>query len=68
MKLLSLALYFAATTIAFPAPQAGPLSNSSAPASICNGNTADTRGIWCEYSIDTDYYNEVPNTGATKEV
>ena len=28
----------------------------------CAGNTAETRNLWCDYSIDTDWYNEVPDT------
>lgn len=37
-------------------------SNSS-----CSGNTASTRSEWCDYSIDTDYYSEAPDTGVTRE-
>ncbi|KAK7911901.1 hypothetical protein PG985_014382 [Apiospora marii] len=37
------------------------------PRSACAGNTADTRSQWCEYSIDTDWDNEVPDTGVTRE-
>jgi hypothetical protein len=31
-------------------------------------NTATSRSCWGEYSIDTDYYNIVPDTGVTREV
>ncbi|KAF2622424.1 multicopper oxidase [Macroventuria anomochaeta] len=34
---------------------------------ICSGNTASTRSEWCDYSIDTDYTTEVPDTGVTRE-
>lgn len=33
----------------------------------CSGNTASTRSEWCDYSIDTDYMTEVPDTGVTRE-
>jgi Multicopper oxidase len=39
----------------------------SSTATVCAGNTAEDRSIWCNYSIDTDYYNEVPVTGVTRE-
>ncbi|KAN0081885.1 Cupredoxin [Elaphomyces granulatus] len=31
------------------------------------GNTPSTRSTWCDYSIDTDYYSVVPDTGVTRE-
>lgn len=31
------------------------------------GNTPRTRSTWCDYSIDTDYYSVVPDTGVTRE-
>ena len=30
-------------------------------------NTATSRGCWGEYSIDTNYYEEIPDTGVTRE-
>lgn len=36
-------------------------------ASSCSGNTASTRSEWCDYSIDTDYMTEAPDTGVTRE-
>lgn len=33
----------------------------------CSGNTASTRSEWCDYSIDTDYDAEAPDTGVTRE-
>jgi NADH:ubiquinone oxidoreductase subunit len=33
----------------------------------CAGNSADDRSVWCDQSIDTDYYNVVPETGVTRE-
>ncbi|EUC41696.1 multicopper oxidase [Bipolaris oryzae ATCC 44560] len=38
-----------------------------APRAACSGNTATTRSEWCDYSIDTDYSQEVPDTGVTRE-
>jgi hypothetical protein len=49
---------------------ASPLSSSPSPLTprdACDGNTATTRSEWCSYSIDTDYYNVVPDTGVTRE-
>jgi hypothetical protein len=37
------------------------------PRDACSGNTADTRTEWCDYSIDTDYSETVPDTGVTRE-
>jgi hypothetical protein len=31
-------------------------------------NTPTTRSQWGNYSIDTNYYEEWPNTGVTREV
>ena len=33
----------------------------------CDGNTASTRTEWCDFDINTDYYNTVPDTGVTRE-
>ncbi|EKG17545.1 Multicopper oxidase type 1 [Macrophomina phaseolina MS6] len=59
------------------APQAASTSSSSASAnasstssaatSTCTGNTADDRTVWCDYDISTDYYNDGPDTGVTRE-
>lgn len=47
------------------------LDNTAAPnlypRSSCSGNTATTRNEWCDYDISTDYYNEAPDTGVTRE-
>ncbi|KAF2450100.1 multicopper oxidase [Karstenula rhodostoma CBS 690.94] len=43
------------------------VSSSLSSRVICSGNTADNRSEWCDYSIDTDYYTEVPDTGVTRE-
>ncbi|PNP48469.1 hypothetical protein TGAMA5MH_00507 [Trichoderma gamsii] len=37
------------------------------PRSSCSGNTATTRNEWCDFDISTDYYNEAPDTGVTRE-
>ncbi|KAJ4288688.1 laccase, multicopper oxidase, benzenediol:oxygen oxidorectuctase [Kalmusia sp. IMI 367209] len=63
-------------TRALPALATLLLANSAAAAVIgsmpqkraaCAGNTADDRGSWCDYSIDTNWYDEVPDTGVTRE-
>jgi hypothetical protein len=66
---------FAAIVVAIPAPYNGsPFLNTTSPAkntttiSACEGNTANDRTRWCDDSIDTDWYNYVPNTGVTREV
>lgn len=33
----------------------------------CAGNTATARSEWCDFSIDTNYYDQVPDTGVTRE-
>ncbi len=37
------------------------------PRAACDGNTASTRSEWCDYSIDVDPADEVPDTGVTRE-
>ncbi|KAF2640242.1 hypothetical protein P280DRAFT_428127 [Massarina eburnea CBS 473.64] len=66
MALLRTLFCLVAAVAAVPAPQAAT-STSSAAASACTGNTASDRSVWCDYSIDTNYYDEVPNTGVTVE-
>lgn len=77
MKFLFSVFCLAAVTNAIPALQTRTLAdnttsmaatNTTLPTSVCNGNTADDRARWCEHSIDTDWYNEVPNTGVIREV
>ena len=57
-------LLFVAAVAAAPVSQVAPLASRD----VCAGNTAADRSVWCDYSIDTDYYAEVPNTGVTVEV
>ena len=64
MMILPTFLSLILLTTAAPAPQADP----SVSASICGGNTAEDRSTWCDYSIDTDWYLEAPDTGVTVEV
>ncbi|KAF9871958.1 multicopper oxidase [Colletotrichum karsti] len=44
-----------------------PFESNLYPRAACSGNTATTRTEWCDYSVDTDYMNEVPDTGVTRE-
>ncbi|KAF2661805.1 multicopper oxidase [Lophiostoma macrostomum CBS 122681] len=37
------------------------------PRATCDGNDASDRSVWCDYSLDTDYYAGGPDTGVTKE-
>ncbi|KAJ5090225.1 hypothetical protein N7532_008909 [Penicillium argentinense] len=34
---------------------------------VCSGNSASDRQTWCNYSLSTNYYDVVPDTGVTKE-
>ncbi|PSN64803.1 multicopper oxidase [Corynespora cassiicola Philippines] len=68
--LLRSAVGLSATLAGFAAalPSAGTLPAPRLfPRAACSGNTASTRGEWCDYSIDTDYMTEVPDTGVTRE-
>ncbi|CEL09729.1 hypothetical protein ASPCAL12860 [Aspergillus calidoustus] len=33
----------------------------------CAGNTPDTRSQWCNYDINTNYHDTIPDTGVTRE-
>ena len=72
MKSFSTLALFAAAATAIPAGihsnRTSPASNTTTPTLVCKGNTADDRTKWCDDSIDTDWYNYVPNTGVTREV
>ena len=37
------------------------------PRDPCAGNTPTTRSKWCNYSVDTDYTTQIPDTGVTRE-
>ncbi|OAA53376.1 Cupredoxin [Cordyceps fumosorosea ARSEF 2679] len=37
------------------------------PRDPCAGNTPTTRSKWCNYSVDTDYTAQIPDTGVTRE-
>lgn len=65
MSLLQTFVSLVAVAAAMPAPQAAsPLSTRA----VCDGNTASDRSVWCDYSIDTNWYEEAPDTGVTVEV
>ncbi|KAK4546388.1 hypothetical protein LTR36_002065 [Oleoguttula mirabilis] len=42
-------------------------STSSTNTSVCAGNTASDRSVWCDYSTSTNYYDDAPDTGVTVE-
>ncbi|KAF2160971.1 multicopper oxidase [Zasmidium cellare ATCC 36951] len=55
-------------SISIPSPyQPKLLPRQSNETSVCSGNTADDRSVWCDYDLSTNYYEDVPNTGVTKE-
>ena len=56
-----------ATSVAAASIRAPKLPSAVNKRAPCSGNTADNRGSWCDFSIDTDWYNEVPDTGVTRE-
>ncbi|KAL2880399.1 hypothetical protein SGCOL_004116 [Colletotrichum sp. CLE4] len=67
-------LFFAgalAGSMASALPGFGALSDGPEaqlfPRATCSGNTASTRSEWCDYSVDTDYWTEAPDTGVTRE-
>ena len=37
------------------------------PRAACAGNSATDRSVWCDYDTSTNYYEEVPDTGVTRE-
>ncbi|KID59219.1 Laccase-2 [Metarhizium brunneum] len=59
MKLPSFVLFAVAAT-----QTGGSAVLSRAP---CTGNTATTRSQWCDFDINTDYYDIVPDTGVIRE-
>jgi Putative multicopper oxidases len=68
MKLqLFLFLAFALGAVAFSIPLLESRALQSKRANPCSGNTPSTRQQWCDYNINTDYTNVVPNTGVTRE-
>lgn len=76
MKSFFTLAFLAAAATAIPAPQATHTDsnttllakNTATTTTVCEGNTADNRTKWCDDSIDTDWYNYVPNTGVVREV
>lgn len=45
---------------------AAPKSSTPSIAKRCT-NSADDRSCWGDYDISTNYYDEVPDTGVTRE-
>jgi hypothetical protein len=60
-----LAASFATLTFSFPLLDDG--AGLLSPRAACAGNTATTRSEWCDYDISTDFYDEGPTTGVTRE-
>lgn len=65
-KFLFLAYALAAAAFTIPQLEARK-SKSPQKAKPCAGNTAHKRTKWCDYDINTDYTQTVPNTGVTRE-
>ncbi|KAL9075426.1 MAG: hypothetical protein Q9157_004028, partial [Trypethelium eluteriae] len=53
----------------FSAAFAVPAASKSqlAPRAACSGNSATDRSVWCDYDTSTNYYEEVPDTGVTRD-
>ncbi|KAF2711638.1 multicopper oxidase [Pleomassaria siparia CBS 279.74] len=70
MTLIRNLLLLVTAAAAAPSPLVETLPSLPAPVaarSVCAGNTAADRSVWCDYSIDDDYYDVVPDTGVTVE-
>lgn len=65
MSLLRTFVILIAVASAMPAP---PIKSPLSSRAVCEGNTASNRSVWCDYSIDTNWYDEAPDTGVTVEV
>ncbi|KAK3317236.1 multicopper oxidase [Cercophora scortea] len=57
-------MVLAALGSASPSPL---LNHGLSRRAACSGNTATTRDQWCDFSLTTDYYTTVPDTGVTRE-
>ncbi|KAJ5972470.1 CAZyme family AA1 [Penicillium vulpinum] len=56
------------TTITKGKPTTKTTTKISKPTGTpCAGNTPGTRSKWCQYDVNTDYTQVVPNTGVTRE-
>ena len=59
--------HFLVGGIAHGASPDGPALNRRQENCSCE-NTATSRSCWGDYSIDTDWYSVIPETGVTREV
>lgn len=66
-SLISL-LAVASRTTAMSLPSLHDLTSNLMPRQSSCENTATSRGCWGNYSIDTNYYDEYPDTGVTRDV
>lgn len=44
-----------------------PDSSAIAQRDSCDDNTAEDRSTWCDYDLNTNWYDEAPDTGVTRE-
>ncbi|KAF4632898.1 hypothetical protein G7Y89_g5235 [Cudoniella acicularis] len=65
--LVTLLAAFASHSLASAIPSTSNLVPSTFHARQSCDNTATSRSCWGDYSVDTDYYSVVPNTGVTRE-
>lgn len=42
-------------------------TNTSSTDSVCSGNTAEDRSVWCDFDTSTNYYKDGPDTGVLRE-
>jgi FtsP/CotA-like multicopper oxidase with cupredoxin domain len=66
-NLLAICLMAFAATLPRAAAHPGSQHSSLIPRTACTGNDASDRSVWCDYDTDTNYYDEVPDTGVTVE-
>lgn len=75
MRTFLLAGAFALAQAVFAVPYGAQLlprnttatDTASSAASACTGNSATSRSTWCDYDLSTNYYDEAPDTGVTRE-
>lgn len=79
MRVYLLAGALALTQAALAVPHSGQLvprasdttatatSTASSSVATCSGNSATDRSAWCDYDLSTNWYDEAPDTGVTRE-
>lgn len=66
-KYLTYLFYFISLSAAAVFPRNVNITQSDVQSQPLCENTPTSRECWGQYSIDTDWYNVIPNTGVTRE-